>query len=84
MEITDREQFLREEADYERRRKLIDSHFRAYVQEHPYKWLGLTVGDAWVLADSLEALVEKLDTEGLPRTDVIIRYLNPEPVKLVL
>ncbi len=80
----DWEQFLIEEADYKRRRKLIDAHHRANVQEHPYKWLGLTVGDVWVLADSLESLVEKLDAEGLPRRDVIIRYLNPDPVKLVL
>ncbi len=75
---------LKEEADYEHRRKLIDLHYRAYVHEHPHKWLGLTIGDVWVLADSLEALVEKLGAQGLPRTDVVIRYLNPDPVKLVL
>ncbi len=84
MVAIDWEKFIEEEADHERRRKLIDSQTEAYTQQHPHQWLGLTVGDVWVLAESLEALVEKLDAQGLPRTDVIIRYLNPNPVKLVL
>ena len=84
MTAIDWQKFMEEEADYTHRRELIDAHYPAYVQKHPHKWLGLTVGDVWVLADSLEALVEKLDTDGLPRADVIIRYLNPDPVKLVL
>ena len=84
MMATDWRKFMEEEADYTHRRELIDAHYPAYVRKHPRKWLGLAVGDVWVLADSMEALVERLDADGLPRTDVIIRYLNPDPVKLAL
>lgn len=71
-------------ADAERRRILIDSQLDDYLARHPYQWLALAEGDVWVLSDTLEALVQELDIQGLSRGSAIIRFLNPDPVKLVL
>ncbi len=84
MTTFDLQRFFDGEADHERRRNLIDDKCPEYLEKYPRQWLALAVGDVWVLAESLEALVETLDAQGLPREDVIIRYLNPDPVTLVL
>lgn len=72
------------EPDYERRRQLLAEDYAAYLKTHPRQWVALAEGDVWVLADSLEALVQKLDQSGLPRVSAVISYLDPDSVKLKL
>lgn len=72
------------EPDYHRRRKLIEANYPAYLEAHPHKWIALTEGDVLVTASSLEALLEQLDSRGLPRISAVIRYLEPNPVKFKL
>ena len=84
MASTEIQKLIEGHADAERRRILIDSQLDDYLARHPHKWLALAEGDVWVLSDTLEALVQELDSQGLSRASAIIRSLNPDPVKLVL
>lgn len=84
MATIDFQKLIDGDIDFERRRDLIDAQFPVYVERYPRQWLALGDGDVWVLAASLEALVQALDAKGLSRATALIRFLNPDPVKLVL
>ena len=84
MTMEDVDRLLKSLPDYERRCDIVDRRYPDYVKTHPRQWVALAEGDVWVLADSLEELIAKLDAQGLRRGSEVIRYLNPDPVKLVL
>lgn len=70
--------------DFERRHKLMDASYKEYVERHPYKWVALLEGDVWLLADSYEALLAKIDAHGIGREGTVMCYLDPNPPKVKL
>ena len=76
--------FVDGEPDYHRRRKFIADNYPAYLEAYPRQWIALAEGDVLVVAPNMEALLEQMDNQGLPRISAVIRYLEPDPVKFKL
>lgn len=75
-------EILEGEPDYHRRRHLIEDNYRVYLESYPHQWVALTEGDVLVVASSMEALLQQMDSQGLPRISAVIRYLDPNPPKV--
>ena len=84
MKLNDAKSIAQSLRDYERRVQLIDAAYDECLERHPRLWLALTPADEWVLAESLEELVEKIQGLGATRGSSVIRFLNPDPMTLKL
>ena len=77
-------ELVRKLPDFTRRHKLMDASYKECLVQHPYKWIALLEGDVWLLADSYEALLAKIDAHGIGREGTVMCYLDPNPPKVKL
>ena len=60
------------------------SQEKVLVAEHPYKWVVVTKDKDVVLGDSLEDVLAEADLGGFRNSDILVRYLDPNPPALLL
>ena len=54
------------------------------VQEYDQKWIGVCAGEVRAAEDNLEALLSSLDSQGIPRSNVVVRFVEREQRALFL
>ena len=54
------------------------------VQKYDQKWIGLCAGEVRAAEDSLEALLRSLDSQGIPRSNTVVRFVEREQQPLFL
>ncbi len=84
MEPLDAKQIAEGLIEFERRCKLMEASYYGYLEQHPHKWIALMEADVLVIAESLEALMMKIDSQGYKREGAVIRHLDPNPPKIKL
>ena len=82
-ELVDEIATLRSLRVFERRVDEMQSRKEALVQKHPGKWAALH-GAGVVVADSLVAVLEEIDKQGIPRSEAAIEFLDPAPLDMIL
>ena len=54
------------------------------VQKYEKKWIGVCAGVVRAVEDNLEALLSSLDSQGVPRSDTVVRFIEREQRPLFL
>jgi hypothetical protein len=61
-----------------------EAHEHEFIQKYPDQFVALKDGQVIASEVSLDALVEKLEKQGLDSMDVRLRYVNAHPGSFVL
>ena len=61
----------------------MESQMEQLRRNYPDQWVALHTGD-FVIAESLDGLVEKLEELGLPAPEAVVRFLDSNPKKMIL
>ena len=54
------------------------------VQKYDQKWIGVCAGVVSAAEDNLEALLRSLDSQGIPRSNTVVRFVEREQRPLFL
>jgi len=69
--------------DFSRSSELL-SVDSSLVDRYAHKWIGVCSGKVMAAEDDLEALLDSLDTQGLPRNQTVVRFIEREQRTLIL
>ena len=61
----------------------MQSQKEELIRKHPGKWAALH-GTGVSVADSLVAVLEEIDKQGIPRSEAAIEFLDPAPLDMIL
>ena len=61
---------------------LLNDH--ALVDRYPDKWVGVWQCEVRAAEDDLDILLKVLDKNDVPRSETAIRFIEPDPVTLIL
>ena len=64
-------------------RRLSSRHPRL-VERYPNQWIALHAGKVRAHGRTFEAVLAQIDSKGLPRAQIIIRFIHKEPRTLIL
>jgi hypothetical protein len=82
--IGDPPQVAREMEDYSRSTRFLSSSHQELLRRFPNQWVAVYRGRARASGDSLETVLERVDALGLPRANTLVRYMNPNPIPMIL
>ena len=54
------------------------------LKKYPKKWIVFYDGELRAVGSSQRSVLEKSDALGLPRGDILVEYLDPDPETLIL
>lgn len=54
------------------------------VQKYDQKWIGVCAGEVRAAEDNLDALLSSLDSQGIPRSNTVVRFVEREQRALFL
>ena len=54
------------------------------LQKYDQKWIGVCAGEVRAAEDSVEALLSSLDSQGISRSDAVVRFIEREQRPLFL
>ena len=69
---------------YNRNMSELDSRTDELRKRFPHHWVALQDGKVLTHTGTLEELMALLDQEGWSRDSSAVRYMDPNPVKLIL
>ena len=61
----------------------MESQKERLTRKYPDQWAALHSGDV-VVAESLDGLLEKLESQGVPTSEAVIRFLDSAPKNMIL
>lgn len=61
----------------------MESQRETLTKDYPDQWAALYSGD-FVVAESLEDLLEKLEGQGVPTHETVIQFLDSKPENMIL
>lgn len=61
---------------------LLNDH--TLVDRYPDKWVGVWQGEVQAAEDDLDTLLKVLDKKDVPRSETATRFIEAEPVTLIL
>lgn len=82
-ELVDEIATLRNLRVFEHHVEMLQSRKEDLIRKHPGKWAALH-GAGVVVADSLVAVLDKIDKQGIPRTEAAVEFLDPAPLDMIL
>ena len=53
------------------------------IEKYPGQWVGLHSGSVRAHGPTLESVLEKIDSEGFSREQVIVRFIHTEPRTMI-
>jgi hypothetical protein len=54
------------------------------LKKHPKKWIVFYDGELRAVGSSQRSVLAKADARGLPRGEILVEYLDPDPPNLIL
>ena len=54
------------------------------IKQHPDRWVAVGLGGLLAVGDSEDEVLETIDDKGIPRSDVVVEYLDTDPPVLIL
>ena len=62
----------------------FDAHYEKLAQEYPYRWVAIHNGEVVLVGTDIYEFGRMLRERGLVESGVRVRYLDPEPLPLIL
>ncbi len=62
----------------------LSSRHPRMIERYPKRWVALHSGRVRAHGESLESVLEAIDSKGLPRGQTIVRLIHDEPRTMIL
>ncbi len=72
---------LRESREFSIR---VQSEIPALMEKYPDKWIAMSKDGNLFVGDSIEEVLDAVDSQGTRRKDVTIEFMDTDPVPLIL
>ena len=69
--------------DFSRSSELL-SNDHELVEKYAQKWVGVCSGKVKAARDDLQSLLDELDSQGVSRSDTVVRFIEREQRTLIL
>lgn len=63
---------------------VLSSDHPRLIDEHPLQWVGIYEGKVAASAQTLNSLMQQLETKGVPARHAIVRFIDKEQRTLIL
>ena len=82
--VGDPRQFYREMESFRESAAVLSSGEARLIEQYPDQWVAVHAGEVRANADSLEAVLQRLDSLGVPRSGTIVRLIETNPPTMIL
>ena len=68
-------------------RRLVDRLWQekpSLLQQYPDKWVAMSLNGVVAVGDSIEYVLDETERRGIPRKDVVLEYMDTDPMDLIL
>ncbi len=79
----DPQQIINELESFRESVRCLSSNEPRFIEEYPEQWVAICSGSVRAHGPTFQSVLEKLDSEGFPREQSIIRYINTEPKTMI-
>ena len=62
----------------------MSNEYDTLLEQYPDKWVAMSKDGALFVKDSHEELLSEIDSKGIRRADVMVKFLDTNPVRLIL
>ena len=69
---------------FQRAARVLSSHHPRLIDRYPNQWVAVHKGGVQATGRSLRSLLSKVDSAGLPRHEVIVRFIDRNQRTLIL
>ena len=70
--------------EYSKSAKMLANDLPRLIDEYPNKWVGVYRSEVSAKADDLPSLMQKLEQQGIPLGDTIVRFIEKNQSTLIL
>jgi len=78
------EDIARELREFSKSAEMLANDQPRLIDEYPRQWIGVYRGEVSAKADDLPSLIEKLEKQGVPLGDTIVRFIEKNQRTLIL
>lgn len=71
-------------AEFRQLRIRMSEEHTALIEQYPDRWVAVGLDGLLAVGDSEDEVFEKIDGKGIPRSDVVVEYLDTDPPVLIL
>ena len=82
--IGDPDRFAREMQDFRETAKVLSADHERMIDNYPDKWVALYSGEVRAFGDSIDSVLDEVDAKGIPRSQIIVRFIDTEPRTMIL
>ncbi len=83
-QIGDPRKVDRELRKFQNAARVLSSDHPRLIDQYPNRWVAVYRGNVRATGGTLRSLISKVDSEGVPRDDVIVRFIDRHQRTLVL
>ena len=69
---------------YSRRVQRLDARWKQLLEEYPDKWVAVANDEIVAVGNTLDEVLRATDEQGVPRADVVVEFLDTNPISLIL
>ena len=71
-------------AEFRQLRIRMSAEHAALIEQYPNRWVAVGLDGLIAAGDSEDEVLEAIDEKGIPRSDVVLEYLDTDPPVLIL
>lgn len=83
-QVGDLTELVREMKDFDMSLETLCSNYGQILKEYPNQWVAVHQGEVKASAETHELLMAAVEQKGLPRHNVLIRFLDKTGRKLIV
>ena len=71
-------------AEFRQLRIRMSEQHTALIEQYPDQWVAVGLNGLLAVGESQDEVLQTLDDRGIPRSDVVVEYLDTDPPVLIL
>jgi len=71
-------------AEFRQLRIRMSEEHTALIAQYPDRWVAVWLDGLLAVGDSEDEVLQAIDDKGIPRSDVVVEYLDTDPPVLIL
>ena len=71
-------------AEFRQLRVRMSEEHAALIEQYPDRWVAVGLDGLLAVGESQDEVLQTIDDKGIPRSDVVVEYLDTNPPVLIL
>ena len=71
-------------AEFQQLRIRMSEEHTALIEQHPDRWVAVGLDGLLAVGDSEDEIFKAIDDKGIPRSNVLVEFLDTDPPVLIL